>query len=330
MDLSKLMPISDIRLQEELLSPRILAFVNGDVYFRCRKVECVEHGRGMGSSSLSARATGTHESFQQTIQTYSKRRLTFEGDRYRAVVGLVRQMSQDLKVGMIEGLPAPLENSLLFFRSSESTPWPRRPGFPSYSWIGWNFVPEWRLSLEYPAREYSSSKERLHKHLAIPATWYLKDKTGEYCEIGHLGDLTDARPHEVLNHHVFPALFRKQISQKQPHLNRLTKTERKIPYPLLCFWTLCFKTNLGKISNASRKYTATIRLDNPGFPLWRRVEIALILKEKFGSSTIIDPLYWGLILERKGAVSERRGIVAIQEKAFDLLPELYWKLVVLG
>ena len=315
-------------LQEELLSSRIIAFVNGELYFRCKQVQCAEQGQSKISLSVLSQPTRHIESFQRTIQMYNKRKLTFERDRYRAAIGLLQQMSQSLKVEMIEGLPPPLAITLLFYKSSQSNSCDRRQGFPSYSWTGWTFLPEWRFGPNYSSIGYPYVPT--YPHSSIPMGWYLRDRAGKFWLIGPKGDMSHVNVLAVLHSFVFvpPSLSSRHISPKLPRLNPSEDVAGETVYPLVYFWTISFTTSLETIVNAAQKYTITTRLDYPNFPRSQRVEIALILKE--ASTPGSDSLIWGLILVHVGTVAERRGIVAIQESAFNVLPTLHWKLIVLG
>ncbi|GAB1318643.1 hypothetical protein MFIFM68171_08853 [Madurella fahalii] len=105
--------------QEHVLSRRILYFVDGQVFFRCR---------------LAVHLETPITDYALMLHYYMKRVLTNQSDALRAMAGIIRRGSQKLGYKMLEGLPTGSFDQFLLFEGRNIH---RRQGFPSYSWAGW-------------------------------------------------------------------------------------------------------------------------------------------------------------------------------------------------
>jgi hypothetical protein len=137
------------RFQEEVLSRRILYFVDNKVYFRCRSATipeaCHRYNDRLqlrpGVSFASFLPATVHlrlplGDFGIMLDYYSLRTFSDQSDALRAMAGIIRRVSAMMMCRFLEGLPtAAFDNALLFRRQGMMLH--RRAGFPSYSWAGW-------------------------------------------------------------------------------------------------------------------------------------------------------------------------------------------------
>jgi hypothetical protein len=141
-------PLTLPSFQEQILSRRILYFVDQQVFFHCPSrlssewfVDSVPNF----SESIQGLPLGVDpgnespaKEFESFLLQFSRRKLTFQSDAMSAMAGITRRFSElpELQGGFFEGLPrSSFDSSLLFSCASRS--FRRRRGFPSYSWTGW-------------------------------------------------------------------------------------------------------------------------------------------------------------------------------------------------
>ena len=73
--------------------------------------------------------------YARMVMTYSPRALTFPADAHNAIAGVLSRLTRSMGMSFIGGLPeGDFFNALLWDFEGES---PRRPQFPSWSWLGW-------------------------------------------------------------------------------------------------------------------------------------------------------------------------------------------------
>lgn len=77
-------------------------------------------------------------SYRDLLCRYSKREFTYQSDILNAMAGIIRRLSsiRSMDYPFFEGMPGLAFDSFLLFERADA-PFPRRPGFPSYSWTGW-------------------------------------------------------------------------------------------------------------------------------------------------------------------------------------------------
>lgn len=150
-------------MQEEVLSNRILIFVNGQVYFRCALADYNEEqnwrGRDLVDSSqggwqraslygeIFSKEKADFEDLRLMIMDYTTRDMTFSRDVLRASQGMLRKYSILTGVHCFEGMPSPFEQSFQFQVNDEGpskAKFGRREWPPSYSWTGWQHAVCWR------------------------------------------------------------------------------------------------------------------------------------------------------------------------------------------
>ena len=75
--------------------------------------------------------------YARMVWTYSPRALTLSADAHDAIAGVLGRMTRSMNMSFIGGLPeGDFFNALLWDYESEVII-PRRPQFPSWSWLGW-------------------------------------------------------------------------------------------------------------------------------------------------------------------------------------------------
>ncbi|KAH6898046.1 heterokaryon incompatibility protein-domain-containing protein [Thelonectria olida] len=143
-------------LQELVLPPRAIIFIDNKLHFRCMKANWCEetfadlltHWLDPDDSNISRVPESIDDNlaawwaYQKLCEDYSIRDLRFDGDSIRAITGILRPLSAGLVSWLAEGLPVYyLDISLLFMSANGHLR--RRPEFPSYSWAGWSGPIAW-------------------------------------------------------------------------------------------------------------------------------------------------------------------------------------------
>lgn len=147
--------------QEAIFARRRVFFTDLGVYFECGRMWCSEH-LDEEPSIRHYRHTPNPtfpqmnndmsvEHMAQSIEQYSRRKLTFEHDKLHAFLGVLEHFSKMTKpLYHLQGVPL-LASKLMAERSNALTafvnglswatalPTTRREGFPSWSWTGWQF-----------------------------------------------------------------------------------------------------------------------------------------------------------------------------------------------
>src|ERR1700761_6545285 len=167
--------------QEAILSRRRLVFTEDQVYFECNAMNCCEsvnadfdlvHTKDKSKSLLfmhsgiftgaksfrpqdekDQNAAANFQSYCEHIQQFSKRKLSFESDSFKAFAGIAGHFERsNSPSSQTWGIPMVSLSTMMFdvinlnaglywkhkhnFWSGLSEP-RRRPEFPSWSWIGW-------------------------------------------------------------------------------------------------------------------------------------------------------------------------------------------------
>jgi hypothetical protein len=143
-------------LQELVLPPRALIFVNDQVFFRCKEANWSEdswsdsqtHWIDDDDSNISRMpdvGDGLLPSFwayQKLCEDYSQRKLRNDTDALRAAAGIIRPLCVEMQSTVIEGLPVCyLDHFLLFLSATGQAR--RRKQFASFSWAGWESPIAW-------------------------------------------------------------------------------------------------------------------------------------------------------------------------------------------
>ncbi|RMZ77017.1 hypothetical protein DV738_g4650, partial [Chaetothyriales sp. CBS 135597] len=139
--------------QERMLARRCLIFVNGRIYFQCRRATFCEdieppcdNGWSLNSIDMPTRIFREPPliQFRSAVELYTQRELTNPNDVLNAFDGvrlvLERRIGSTIYYGLIETM---LDSSLIW----ESTKRLRhRPNFPTWSWSGWVGEIQWRFN----------------------------------------------------------------------------------------------------------------------------------------------------------------------------------------
>ncbi|KAJ3523374.1 hypothetical protein NM208_g12478 [Fusarium decemcellulare] len=135
--------------QEQVLSRRVLYFIDNKVFYRCRAAEHAEHFADNLSQNESTNELSLGSLLPQTVLMtwpewdystmlfyYTKRALTNQNDAPRAMAGIIRRFTEVMKCQFFQSLPTVMFDRFVIFHG-DLTALHRRPSFPSYSWIGW-------------------------------------------------------------------------------------------------------------------------------------------------------------------------------------------------
>ncbi|KAJ4263510.1 hypothetical protein NW762_006329 [Fusarium torreyae] len=241
-------------LQEQVLSRRVLYFVDAKVFYRCRAAEHAEHyadilSQNQGVSALVGYIPPeaiflTHPvlDFSNMLLHYTERVLTNQNDALRAMAGITRRFAETMKCHFFQGLPTVMFDRFIQFRA-EHTALHRRPSFPSYSWTGW------RGPIRVGTIRISLSPGQFTNQWLEDRTWIIWYKRSPSGVTNPIWD-PDANPS-------FPLLDMEYVGYRTRHafgdgryIPKRLKTMRTMPtqevsfsrempsYPILQFWTL--------------------------------------------------------------------------------------------
>lgn len=249
-------------MQEEILSRRCFYFINDQVYHRCEVDTYSEamntSGRPLvefnwGASLYSSLLKGSVSfgDIATLLIYYGSRRLSFETDVLRAALGMLQQYSNLSGNLLLEGLPAPLDVSLLFRRYLGATQdfpkEPRRKEYPSYSWTGWRQVIHWEISVEeaitYPM---SDATKREDTDVLTWINWYAIE-SGNLSSFGHTGDRTPASRLTINETSEIVPLEFSSFASVASDVDARSIASPK-PFPILLFWTICVNLTLTRTS----------------------------------------------------------------------------------
>ncbi|KAI0543951.1 heterokaryon incompatibility protein-domain-containing protein [Xylaria curta] len=328
-------------LQEYALSPRILCFVDNQVFFRCRQTSFSEDlwddaiSRKTSLSSIKSplyRILKMHQpatSYRILIERYSYRTLTYSADVHNAMAGLTRRFFDRMKCRFLEGIPTAVFDHFLAFRAAKSS-LKRRKGFPSYSWTGWvGPLVFWGMnSSAWGTWKASSEDESLMLDENTWIIWYKRNPSGVTSLVWDIL-ANESFPEHSEDH---PGYRRRSsfASQYAPGFS----TSRTLPsdisleatmlpsYPLLQFWTLSLYYKIGDIDALracanvfSRKgeVLGSLYLDSfeetEYFDDTKTFEFIVLGKtpNKWRDLKLADR-YFVMCLEWENNIAERRGI----------------------
>jgi len=240
--------------QEKIFSKRMIVFMSDQVHFKCNRAlwreDCIfesdshclslskeshmerilealqkERGDGNIDSQLSLLAFTT---YNQVVQEYTLRKLTFEKDILNALSGIQTVLSPLLN-GFLWGIPNSCFEAALTWRSKDPFPLPKRTGFPSWSWAGWK-------GTEHPIRYSNDDSQNSDISFAwgygAEVTWYyITDPEGS------VKTISNEKPH-----HYSPAMLTTQLrsqTRSKYHVESI-KLPPKLEAPFsqyLVFWT---------------------------------------------------------------------------------------------
>ncbi|KAF4969171.1 hypothetical protein FSARC_3547 [Fusarium sarcochroum] len=247
--------------QEQVLSRRVLYFIDDKIFYRCRAAEHAEHfadvlsqNQGVGSSlgSLLPEAilmTDPIFDFSTMLFYYTKRALTNQNDALRAYAGITRRFAEVMKCHFFQGLPTVMFDRFIIFHA-EHTALHRRSSFPSYSWTGWRGPSVVELddnSLGEVTNEWLKDKTWI--------VWYKRSPSG----ITNLVWDPEANPSFPSSNMQYLGYRGRRAFSDGRYVPKRLKTIRTMPthevsfsrevpsYPLLQFWTLSLFYNISDV-----------------------------------------------------------------------------------
>jgi hypothetical protein len=350
------LPSNVVRMQEEIISPRLLVFVDGQVYFRCGNSHYSEALNWPGKPlhdllnsvgslyyTIFSMSEASFQSFSTILMYYMLRKLSYETDILRAAQGMLRKFSVLSGLHCFEGLPPPLERSLLFemssyFTNPELNNFGRREGFPSYSWTGWKSPSVYSHFLEVSdicndnAVDDNSQTNSVLRSWII---WHCKLEDGNLYRISNTGRLHKSLLPELEDskrnaRRKFQGI---QVAASDIEFGIISDSS----YPFLLFWTICINLGLTRESRAKGFVSGIVNyhaMDRCGKSCGT-VKMDTIVPEmaegKFVLLAATDDNFWALMLVWKDGVAERRGIVQLSKSVLDrcLPPGPRWKAITL-
>ncbi|KAM5387017.1 hypothetical protein ACJZ2D_000310 [Fusarium nematophilum] len=239
--------------QEQVLSRRVVYFVDDKVFYRCRAAEHAEHftdilqqnsGIGATLGSLLPEAilmSAPIFDFSTMLFYYTKRALTNQNDAPRAMAGIIRRFAGVMKCHFFQGLPTAMLDRFIIFHAFGAV-LHRRSSFPSYSWIGWRG--SINVDLNDGATREGGGNTWLRDRTWI--VWYKRSPSGITNLVWDL-DANPSFPSRDMEHVGYRT--RRAFSDGR-HVPRRLNTRRTMPteevsfsrtvppYPILQFWTL--------------------------------------------------------------------------------------------
>ncbi|RSL91042.1 hypothetical protein CDV31_015563 [Fusarium ambrosium] len=135
--------------QERMLSRRAIYFVDGKLFYRCRKTIQAEHLVDLPNATRANQWTVAQVlprailmrdpvyDFSSILRFYTKRILSDQSDAPRAMAGIIQRFSVAMGCQFLEGLPTVTFDLFILLRRQGDN-LRRRAAFPSYSWTGWS------------------------------------------------------------------------------------------------------------------------------------------------------------------------------------------------
>nr|KAK5434533.1 hypothetical protein LTR18_010408 [Exophiala xenobiotica] len=139
--------------QERMLSRRCLLFVNGRIYYQCRRTTFCEdmempknNGWSLDSIDMPTRIFRMKPfvQFTSAVELYTRRELTNPVDILNAFEGVQLVLEKRIGANIYYGSLETMMNSSLMWESNKRLL--RRPGFPSWSWSGWIGEIQWKYT----------------------------------------------------------------------------------------------------------------------------------------------------------------------------------------
>ncbi|KAF5718556.1 hypothetical protein FMUND_5137 [Fusarium mundagurra] len=244
--------------QEQVLSRRVLYFVDNKVFYLCRAADHAEHfvdnlsqnylDLMLKSGLLSAVLMRSPVSDLSTMLShYTKRVLTNQNDTLRGMAGIIRRFAELMKCKFFQGLPTAMFDLFIIFYAN-NTVLHRRSTFPSYSWTGWRGSIYVHLSSTFVGimtpGAFNSVNDWLKDRTWI--IWYKRDPSG----IPNLVWDPNANPSFPLSDMNYRGYRHRSAFSDNRYVPGQLDTRRNMPtehvsfsrevpsYPMLQFWTL--------------------------------------------------------------------------------------------
>lgn len=136
-----------------MLSRRCLLFVNGRIYYQCRRTTFCEdmemprnNGWSLDSIDMPTRIFREKPfvQFTSAVELYTRRELTNPQDILNAFEGVQLVLEQRIGSTIYYGVLESMMDSSLLWESTKRLF--RREGFPSWSWSGWLGEIQWKIN----------------------------------------------------------------------------------------------------------------------------------------------------------------------------------------
>ncbi|PQE14955.1 heterokaryon incompatibility protein [Rutstroemia sp. NJR-2017a WRK4] len=175
--------------QEEQFSPRMLLFLNDQLYFRCQHSVCSETTHSMAVSHsdpstllpatkrrlIGREGTSISMMYFRAVEAHTRRMLTYPSDILNALAGVLMTQSRMMDCEIFQGLPAAIFDIAMLWQPSGETEMRRREGFPSWSWAGWEGKVAWRGdTMEMGSYGLWDSSEELERKMI---TGWVRERT---------------------------------------------------------------------------------------------------------------------------------------------------------
>jgi hypothetical protein len=118
----------------------------------------------------------TQDVYQHAILRYNTRNLTDQNDALNAMTGMIKRMAFNVNSTSFEGMLVSYFDLCLLFWHPPSPATERRPGFPSWSWVGWKGgAPRWPMGFSgQDARRWLTSETHIFWYQRCPQNNELK------------------------------------------------------------------------------------------------------------------------------------------------------------
>ncbi|KAG5819171.1 hypothetical protein H9Q74_000758 [Fusarium xylarioides] len=343
--------------QEQVLSRRVLYFIDNKVVYRCRAAEHAEHFVDNLSqtsvdltqgSLLSIAVLMNDPVFDLSIMLvfYTHRVLTNQNDTSRAMAGIIRRIAELIKCSFFQGLPTAIFDHFIVFNAFP-TVLHRRSTFPSYSWTGWrgSIAPNNNNSTTSEVNEWLRDRTWI--------IWYKRSPSG-IINLVWDPDTNPSFPMSDLNYAGYrqrrPFSYGRHVP-RQLDTSQTMPTEhvsfaRKLPsYPILQFWTISLFYRIfdidvfratGSLQDSNNKKCGFVFLD--GFEetdffessgLFEIILLSEAHRDLYAKPEWVQwqdpyPLAAGqwkyyniMILEWHGGIAERRGFGVLNQGAVE-------------
>jgi hypothetical protein len=343
-------------MQEEILSNRLLVFINDQVYFQCscdlysealnwpgRKLQGLQESASL-YNMIFKHSLANFRHFSTLISYYMSRNFSFQNDVLRAAQGMLRKFSILSEVHCFEGLPPPLDRSLLFTRSPRpiSRAFGRREGFPSYSWTGWMYAPQYcdleEVDSIWDDKLVDENRSGPEPGLRGWITWHCRLEDGKLFRIDNTGRLRKSPLPKAEDGQSKSRRAFQQIPVFVSDVNFGAIQAKS--YPLLLFWTICVNLRLKKQSYRGESGLPTGHVNFEAIDRYGEkcgtVEVDTIMSEatggKFALLAVNEQNFWALMLKWEDEIAERRGVARLSKEVLDtcLPPGPRWNAIVLG
>ena len=142
--------------QERMLSRRCLLFVNGRIYYQCRRTTFCEDinvpptGWSLDSIDMPTRIFHMKDYLQytSTVELYTRRDLTNPDDILNAFEGVQQVLEKRLDIPIFMGLLETKIDASLLWESTKKLKRRKPHMFPSWSWSGWMGEIQWKYTDE--------------------------------------------------------------------------------------------------------------------------------------------------------------------------------------